>query len=226
MPLGEKLLNLGLDEKGQEELCKILLAAASQLRPQLSSNSESLQDISNNFYLLRPPRKLRSNIFFWRGEIPLISKALKELTSEAAGLEEESMFSSGHKMSSGGSVFKEIYTSKQFRNFVREASRVDPGCNLRHFYHFYNGREGARAEPHVDSDEFCLNVLTLLRQTSHEGDFHSALYLFLPHEEPCRIFLSPGESVIFYSRDILHCRTEPAVGEKVITLSLGITGDG
>ena len=82
------------------------------------------------------------------------------------------------------------------------------------------GRDLSRGiDPHVDKNEFALNVLTMLEHRPDER--HSELILYPPDQEPVHIQLAHGESLVFFADSVTHQRTRTVAGESIRLVSFG-----
>jgi len=87
--------------------------------------------------------------------------------------------------------------------------------------YLYYERPGDGIDPHVDTDNFDLNVVIMLRHT-WANTRSSALVLFPDGPQQQRRFqLQPGELVLFRATSVVHARSNVAEGEQVCNLGIG-----
>jgi hypothetical protein len=91
--------------------------------------------------------------------------------------------------------------------------------------YLYYEREGDGIDPHIDADEFTLNVLLLL---VHEGDTRRSSLVLFPAgpKRPVRVDLNPAELVLFRAGSVVHGRTGLAAGERVHLIGMGYRPGG
>lgn len=78
---------------------------------------------------------------------------------------------------------------------------------------------GLGIDPHVDKNEFSLNILTMLEHLPEQRS--SELILYPPDSDELHIQLRPGESLIFFADRVAHQRTRTVPGESIRLVSFG-----
>jgi hypothetical protein len=122
-----------------------------------------------------------------------------------------------HYVSSGAPLAREMALSSDINDFLSE--RVGPVLPTYKANYLYYDAPGLGIDPHVDKDEFALNVLTMLE---HRPDRrHSELILYPPGQEPVHIQLAHGESLVFFADSVTHQRTRTVAGESIRLVSFG-----
>jgi len=122
-----------------------------------------------------------------------------------------------HYVASGAPVARQLSVSQAIADFL--APLVGPILPTYRANHLYYDAPGLGIDPHVDKDEFSLNVLTMLE---HEpSDRTSELILFPPDQDAIHVQLQPGESLIFFADSVTHQRTRTVEGETVRLVSFG-----
>ncbi|MCA1221814.1 hypothetical protein [Streptomyces sp. 8L] len=122
-----------------------------------------------------------------------------------------------HYVASGAPIARELALSQSVNDFL--ASRVGPVLPTYKANYLYYDEPGLGIDPHVDKDEFSLNVLTMLE---HRPDTrHSELILYPPEQDAIHVHLEPGESLVFFADSVTHQRTRTVTGEAIRLVSFG-----
>jgi len=154
----------------------------------------------------------------FRGKTPFISPAdLRALDEESRAHRDRAVRFHDHYVASGAPVARQLSVSQAIADFL--APLVGPILPTYRANHLYYDAPGLGIDPHVDKDEFSLNVLTMLE---HEpSDRTSELILFPPDQDAIHVQLQPGESLIFFADSVTHQRTRTVEGETVRLVSFG-----
>ena len=122
-----------------------------------------------------------------------------------------------HYVASGAPIARELALSQSINDFL--SSRVGPVLPTYKANYLYYDEPGLGIDPHVDKDEFSLNVLTMLE---HRPDRrHSELILYPPERDVIHVHLEPGESLVFFADSVTHQRTRTVDGEAIRLVSFG-----
>ncbi|MBM9504221.1 hypothetical protein [Actinacidiphila acididurans] len=122
-----------------------------------------------------------------------------------------------HYVASGAPVARELALSQSVSDFL--AAKVGPVLPTYKANYLYYDEPGLGIDPHVDKDEFSLNVLTMLEHRAEPRQ--SELILYPPDQEALRIHLDPGESLVFFADSVTHQRTRTVSGEAIRLVSFG-----
>ncbi len=122
-----------------------------------------------------------------------------------------------HYVASGAPIAREIALSQSINDFL--SARVGPVLPTYKANYLYYDQPGLGIDPHVDKDEFGLNILTMLEHSADRPQ--SELILHPPEQAAVRIHLEPGESLIFFADSVTHQRTRTINGEAVRLVSFG-----
>lgn len=122
-----------------------------------------------------------------------------------------------HYVASGAPIAREIALSESVSEFLTE--RVGPVLPTYKANYLYYDEPGLGIDPHVDKDEFSLNVLTMLEHQPERR--HSELILYPPGQDAMHIHLQPGESLVFFADSVTHQRTRTIAGEAIRLVSFG-----
>lgn len=119
-----------------------------------------------------------------------------------------------------GPVARTLVESAELARFVSENSEPAVASGFAN-YRYYDIPE-SQVRPHVDSDDFALNLLIMLEH-SYGLERRSGLLLF-PRgpNEPIAIQLEPGEVILFNARDVIHARTPISDNGDETAANLGI----
>lgn len=122
-----------------------------------------------------------------------------------------------HYVASGAPIAREIALSQTISDFL--TAHVGPVLPTYKANYLYYDLPGLGIDPHVDKNEFSLNVLTMLE---HRPDSRtSELILYPPEHDPLHVHLQPGESLVFFADSVTHQRTRTAEGESIRLVSFG-----
>ena len=122
-----------------------------------------------------------------------------------------------HYVASGAPLARELSLSQAVSDFL--TPRVGPVLPTYKANYLYYDEPGLGIDPHVDKDEFALNVLTMLEHSPRERT--SELILYPPDQDPLHLQLEPGESLVFFADSVTHQRTRTADGEAIRLVSFG-----
>jgi hypothetical protein len=122
-----------------------------------------------------------------------------------------------HYVASGAPIASELASSRSINDFL--SSQVGPILPTNKANYLYYDEPGLGIDPHVDKDEFSLNILTMLE---HQPDLRqSELILYPPEQDEIKIHLQPGESLVFFADSVTHQRTRTVQGEKIRLVAFG-----
>ncbi|MFH8471579.1 hypothetical protein [Streptomyces sp. NPDC018000] len=122
-----------------------------------------------------------------------------------------------HYVASGAPIARELALSQSVNDYL--SSQVGPVLPTYKANYLYYDEPGLGIDPHVDKDEFSLNVLTMLE---HRPDRRqSELILYPPDQEALHVHLEPGESLVFFADSVTHQRTRTVAGEAIRLVSFG-----
>lgn len=168
---------------------------------------------------LQPHRNVvtRSGVAY-RGRPSFVTIDLLNLLSqESARLRGNAVRFDDHLVVRGGPVASEIAVSRELEAILNEYSdHLTPTGRANYLYY---DEPGMGIDPHVDNEEFSINVIMMLEHI-HCGP-PSALVLYPPDGPMERIFLSPGEMIVLYADSIAHARERMGQGEKVRIVAFG-----
>lgn len=122
-----------------------------------------------------------------------------------------------HYVASGAPIARELALSQSINDFL--SSRAGPVLPTYKANYLYYDEPGLGIDPHVDKDEFSLNVLTMLEHLPDRR--HSELILYPPEQDSVHVHLEPGESLVFFADSVTHQRTRTVDGEKIRLVSFG-----
>ncbi|MFE5509507.1 hypothetical protein ACFQ9J_02645 [Streptomyces sp. NPDC056529] len=185
-----------------EELRAVALATAQRSLPRLHGG-------------VRPAFET-GVVFLGRG--PFFSEEdIAALDAESRRYRERAERFHDHYVASGAPLARELALSTKVHDFL--VSQVGPVLPTHKANYLYYDEPGLGIDPHVDKDEFSLNVLTMLQHSPE--DRHSELILHPPEQDALRVHLAPGESLVFFADSVTHQRTRTVAGETVRLVSFG-----
>ncbi|TDE57393.1 2OG-Fe(II) oxygenase [Nonomuraea mesophila] len=144
---------------------------------------------------------------------------LAGLVSESQALRPQAQVGERQFYRRGGDAAAAVAFSAELRGLVEQ--HVKPAAPTHFCDYLYYDREGDGIDPHVDTEEFPLNVLMML---VHEGEERSSNLVLFPSGGPetaTPVPLRPGELVLFRANEIIHARSRLAAGERVHLLTFG-----
>lgn len=224
----DKLIDL---TEGDEELFfalkNLLGIAASGLPndgslPTEMSELQAFQGVQRCLYDLRKPTrpKLRPDGILWRGRPDFLSdQMLAELIAEVEEWRPRAEIQKwGQYISPGGEHVAAFASSPALLEMMRELvgevkERSFPSC-------LYYDEGGAHIKPHVDTDNFCVNVNLMLRHC-FKDQRSSTLVIYPYNSEPLHVELEVGEMLILYADCVVHTRTPISEGEIIRNITFG-----
>jgi len=122
-----------------------------------------------------------------------------------------------------GPVARSLISSAELTSFVVEHSVPAYPSGVAN-YRYYDIPE-SQVRPHVDDENFGLNLLIMLKH-SFVSERRSGLLLF-PRgpQEPVSIMMNPGEVILFNAKDVIHARTPISDNgdEWAVNIGIGFT---
>jgi hypothetical protein len=103
-----------------------------------------------------------------------------------------------------GAVGAELAGSAVLRDFVVEHTGPTSASGFAN-YRYYDIPQ-SQVPPHVDTDNFGLNLIIMLGH-SYAAERRSALLLFPHGPKPLTFLLEPGEVILFNAKEVIHART-------------------
>ncbi|NVB36539.1 hypothetical protein G6O69_01755 [Pseudenhygromyxa sp. WMMC2535] len=218
---------LSLTGAESNALVKLLQAAVAGIRPGPEMSTEEARmcaALADAISRRRPHYgALGERGCLWVGRMPFVTDAvLDRLVADAEIRRSEAVHATRHRLLEGGEAAMALAAQPELDAFVRALVTEGEGQSVTQtstYYHYYDAVDD-RVEPHLDTDEFSLSCLMLLRH-SHTTTPRSRFYVCPPGEGPTPIALREGECVVFYSGSVVHARSAPGRGESVITASWG-----
>jgi len=122
-----------------------------------------------------------------------------------------------------GPVAKALIGSPGLQEFVTKNSVPARASGFAN-YRYYDIRE-SQVRPHVDNDNFALNLIVMLAHVY--GLVRRSGLLLFPRgpDDPVAIGLEPGEVILFNAKDVIHARTPISEDgcERAVNLGIGFT---
>lgn len=164
----------------------------------------------------QPKIDIQNGIIF-RGKAPFFSNEdLHALDKESNEYRSKAGRFHDHYVSSGAPVAREISLSDKIHHFLENnIGSVIPTFRANYLYY---DAPGLGIDPHVDKDEFSLNILTMLE---HEGPKNSHLILHPPGQESIKLYLEKYETLVFLADRVTHQRIRTTLNEKIRLVSFG-----
>jgi hypothetical protein len=157
---------------------------------------------------------------YYRGRPDWITdEVLTGLQNEAAQCRPDAVLIRRQFHAPAGPVGRALACSPDMLNLIeRCAAAAIPTGPANYLYY---ERPGSGIDPHIDTDQFDLNVLMVLSHTWLDRK-RSALHLFPDGpDNALRFWLEPGQFVVFRATAIIHARSDVAPGEQVTNLGIG-----
>jgi hypothetical protein len=216
----------GLSPAEQMSLKLILGLAAGGLAPEFGrprpQGDRAFGAATSALARMQPySSRIPPNGIVYRGRPDLlVDGTLERLQQEAKSLRPSALRYDEHYLGCGAPVANALATSETLRRFVEEhAGPVDP-TGVASF--LYYDEPGQGIDPHIDTDVFALNVLTMLEhERPAAGGRGSTLVMFPARGEPEIVDLEPGEMVIMFAGSVAHGRNKIVEGESVSILTFG-----
>jgi hypothetical protein len=122
-----------------------------------------------------------------------------------------------HLVVTDAPIAKEFALSSELNLLLsNEIGTIEPTGKANYIYY---DEIGMGIEPHIDNEDFSLNVIMMLKHEYHTTQ--SALVLY-PFNQPAeKTFLKPGELIAFFADSIIHSRERMSKDEKVTIVAFG-----
>jgi hypothetical protein len=219
--------NEALTPEEQAGFKLILGLAASGLAPQFGQSRTGRGDstfgaVAATLARMQPyAARIPANGIVYRGRPDILTEEmLTSLQTEARELRPTAQPYEEHFLGCGAPIANRLATSPELLDLVTVHAGPVEATGVASFL-FYD-EEGQGIDPHIDTDVFALNVLTMLQHEVPEGQIMaSTLFMFPPNAEPEPVNLQPGEMVIFFAGSVAHGRTRIKAGESVSILTFG-----
>jgi len=219
--------NAALTPKEQAGFKLILGLAASGLAPDFGQSRAGTADsafgaVTATLARMQPyAARIPADGIVYRGRPDLLTEEmLTSLQTEARELRPTARAYEEHFLGCGAPIANRLATSPKLLDLVTAHAGPVEATGVASFL-FYD-EAGQGIDPHIDTEVFALNVLTMLRHEVPEGQATtSTLFMFPPNAEPEPVNLQPGEMVIFFAGSVAHGRTRIKAGESVSILTFG-----
>lgn len=221
--LTDKLASLGQSltdaEKANYKLI-LGLACSGLLAQRTESAAKQALDVTMASLADLQPyrRRIPPTGIVYRGRPDFMSDdLLRSLQRESLAARASARRFDDHFVSPGGPTARQVAFSEQLLELVRAGagSVVSTG---RTNYLYYD-EPGLGIDPHIDNEEFPLNTILMLEHQRCADP--SALALFREGQAVERIFLAPGELIVFFADSVVHARERMKQEEKVRIVAFG-----
>jgi hypothetical protein len=155
----------------------------------------------------------------WHGKASFItSKQWIELNQESIKCRGNAKRYDKHLRADGGSAAMQVANHPELVQLIKNLiSNVRPAGKADYLYY---DQEGMGIAPHVDNVEFPINSLLMLEHSYIKDP--SAFVIYTSSLVKRRIFLAPGEMIIFYAHATIHHREFLRTENELVRLaSLG-----
>lgn len=229
MDLSDRLVDLAVtvDLEARRHLKILLSAAVAEFMPggampedptSLSALNVAVRAIAN----MQPHRdKVPPNAIVYRGRPDWMTNSLLcELQMESIALRSSAVRFHDHYVVSGAVCAERIASATALEEMVRHyVGRVSSTGKANYLYY---DEEGLGIEPHLDTEDFSLNVVLMLEHVKPKQQ-PSALVLY-PSDMPMeRIYLEPGELIVFFADSVIHARERVKCREAIRIAAFGFS---
>ncbi|WP_228141797.1 hypothetical protein [Acinetobacter pittii] len=208
-----------------EEIFKHALAVIPDLQREIYIKWYDIPDyLRVAIQVIRLMNKEIGHSIISRGHLDFLdSKQLKYLSEEAELLKKNCLTvpKKAHRWNIASSESKKFFNSSSFQNFIKtifKENKIKFNGKVNSNYNFYN--EGELAYPHIDIEDFCINMIIMLKHNYNIND-SSKLILYPMLSDPIELNLKPGDYIIFWAKTTVHARTTLKKGEEVCIMSYG-----
>jgi hypothetical protein len=226
MELKEKLEQLAESLTPAERAClKVLLANAvadsidDELLVQETVRAKAYKTCVASISRLQPHRNLiPDNGIVFRGTPNFLTKEWLVKLQEESGLSRNAAIRfHDHLVVTDAPLAREFAFLPELKQLLSSAiGAVEPTGKANYIYY---DQAGFGIEPHIDNEDFSLNVILMLK---HEfSSLRSALVLYPFERLPEKIFLEPGELIVFFADSIIHARERMSRDEQVNIAAFG-----
>lgn len=150
----------------------------------------------------------------------LTAKMLADLQQEAEDQRPHAEKLHAQYYGAMGPAGRALMSSAELESFVTEKAVTAHASGFANYQYYDSGP--SHIKPHVDVDDFALNVLIMLKHCYTSAP-RSALLLFPHGPQPVTLLLQPGEVILFNAKGVIHART-PISGhddEQIINMGIG-----
>jgi hypothetical protein len=147
----------------------------------------------------------------------LTDNVLEVLQSEAELYRKEAVRFHSHLVVTDAPEAKKISKSKALSGLISGVTKGVVSTGKANY--IYYDEAGMGIEPHIDNEDFSLNVILMLKHK--HADARSALVLYPYNRDAEKIFLKPGEMIAFFADSIIHAREKMSVNEQVTISAFG-----
>lgn len=171
-----------------------------------SRNSLGIGPADGVFYLGRPA---------W-----LTTTLLADLQAEAVRQRQDAEKVHVQYYGAMGPVGHALVHSAELESFVTENAVPARTSGCANYQYYDSGP--SHIKPHIDVDDFAVNVLIMLKH-NYPQVRKSALLLFPHGPQPITVFLEPGEVILFNAKGVVHARTpiSDQGDEQVTNMGIG-----
>lgn len=148
----------------------------------------------------------------------LAGELLRELSDEARHLHGKRSVSGRSWAVDGGPAARMVANDEKLHEALQSQLHTQIGPTGYNSYLYYEG-SGSGLNPHVDRDEYEINVLVLLEHVSTRTPESSLRFWQTTGEQI--VDFSPGSWLAFHAGGTVHGRTNCGDGEAVTLVSLG-----
>ncbi|CCO49774.1 conserved hypothetical protein [Vibrio nigripulchritudo SOn1] len=152
------------------------------------------------------------------GDAGISSSLFDAINSESQTLARDCMRFEDHLVSTAGEIGKSFGKSEYLKNLV--SAHVGKSYPTGKVNYLYYDSEGMGIKPHIDNDEFPINVIMMLEHESYSNS-KSSLRFHLTDQSYKDVYLKPGELIIFFADTVVHERTPLSSGEIVRIAAFG-----
>lgn len=212
-------LHLGADPNSSAALGRALNIVGATLLRRLESGAD--QSLRTAFVTIQRYFAGTSPVgLIWKGRPSQLSDSLlSNLCAEAECQRLQASRRNRAFVAPPGEVASTVVLSDWLSNLVVEKLGRRPKSSGKGGYIYYE-KPGDGVDPHVDVEDYTLNVLFSLHSAAS-----STLVLYNEQGEPSRIGLTPGEVVLFHAGSTFHARTPTGPGERVVILVSGFRSE-
>jgi len=202
-----------------DNLRALMCQAVSVLAP-LPGDVRTTRQLEAFRAIIMGLRRFSSGQLLWRGRPTFVTEnLLRSLRREGAALSEQAIRANGHLYHPGGHYANNFAVSKELCVLMSSlVADCSPTGIASYVYYF---AQGDGIPPHIDTPMFSLNVLLMLEH--QHGPDPSHLLIYEGDPIPKRIYLEPGEMVIFDGSALVHAREKLGAKESISILTVGFS---
>lgn len=183
-----------------------------------SGGAKEVEDCLKILSKLQHRKGVREDGIAFLGQSGISNNLFNAIDEESQALSINRIRFDDHLVATAGKVGQQFGESEYLLNLV--STYIGKSYSTGKVNYLYYDSEGMGIKPHIDNDEFPINVILMLEH-KYTSKFKSSLRFHLTDGSYKDVYMNPGEIIIFYADSVVHERTPLSSGEKVRIAAFG-----